>query len=99
MLIADSISSVEQLEALLLLRRHREESFSEDELAKRLRSSEESIQLTLGALSSSGLAECDDDRRYRYACGSEERESVVGELEQLYKSRRTTIIQTIYNKP
>jgi hypothetical protein len=98
-LIFDAIGSVEQLEVVMLLRKHPDSKFRRQELARKLRSSDSSMEITLKSLCSHGLIQCDGDGTYSYLPGSDDKEETMQALIELYKSRRTTVIQTIYNKP
>lgn len=97
-LLHSAIGSVEQLESLLLLRNHRTSTFNEVQLAEKLYSSESAAKATLAALVQSGFLKSEENGYYRYAAPPE-LDQLVEELERLYKSRRVTIISTIYNRP
>lgn len=98
-LLHHSICSVEQLESLLLMRANSQQAgFSAEQLAAKLRTSVMSANQTLASLSSHGLVERCEDGSYRYA-GAPEVDRVVEELSGLYKVRRFSVIQAIYNRP
>jgi len=96
--IARHINSVEQVEALLLLRRTRPRAWNAERLAAELRTSVMSAEQRLHDLASRGLIE----RRqgdYVYAPESAELEDRVEELADAYVTYRYTIIELIFAKP
>ena len=97
-LLHNSICSVEQLESLLLLKRNAHTQFTAEQVATNLRTSVMGADNTLQLLNLHGFVQSAGDGCYRYA-GSPELDQLVEELEGLYKVRRFSVIQTIYNKP
>lgn len=93
----DSISSYEELEALLLLVRESERSFSDRELAEALKVDVAYITPALDQLASvEGLLEVEDQagqRRLRYAPKSKLLRQVVEELATAYVEQRLAIVQ------
>ena len=95
-LVVEHIDSIEQLEVLLLLRTHRDRSWSIEEVNDRVSSSTSSVKTRLEALLQSGfLARTAHLYRYR---ASAERDTVVGALASTYAERRFTIIELIFTK-
>jgi hypothetical protein len=98
--IADHISSVVQLEALLLLRSDRR-GWTADDLSRELRIDHDGALTQLERLASAALLVRDEGTpiTYRYAPASEALTRVVEELAAAYDERRVTIIGLIYSKP
>jgi len=98
--IVDSIGSVVQLEALLLLRRSGSE-WTLEALRRELRIERDGAAAQLDALVSAGLAAASagGEPAYRYAPASAERRRLVDELAAAYEDRRVTVIGVIYSKP
>ncbi len=97
-LLHRSIFSVEQLESLLLLR-NSSMNFSGALLAAKLYTSTTGAERTLEYLATQELLKVNEEGLYSYEPVSAELNEVVGQLEKLYKSRRVSIISTIYNRP
>jgi hypothetical protein len=93
----DSISSYEELEALLLLARESHRSWSDDELAEALKVQVDRIEPALDALTSvEGLLAVDNQagqRRFQYAPKSELQRQIVEELATAYAEQRLAIVQ------
>lgn len=90
------ISSVEQVEILLLLRRTGTRAWTIDEISGELRSSATSVRSRLAQLARSGLIERVDDR-YAYVAGPHD--AVVEELFYEYETRRVRLIEAIFSQP
>jgi DNA-binding transcriptional ArsR family regulator len=97
-LLHHSICSVEQLESLLLMRRNSHCGYSAEQLASKLRTSVMSAGQTLTTLSGHGLLEDCGDGTYRYASAPDV-DQIVEQLAGIYKVRRFSVIQAIYNTP
>lgn len=93
--LARYISSVAQLELLLLARRTKPRAWSADEAGRELRTSWQSAASHLRELTRSGFVECVADR-YRYAAEGE-LDAAVGELERAYATYRTRIVSMIFD--
>lgn len=93
----DSISSYEELEALLLLVREGDRSWTDGELAEALKVHVEAISPALDQLASiEGLLEMHDQaghRRFQYAPKSKMLRQVVEELAVAYAEQRLAIVQ------
>jgi hypothetical protein len=93
----DSVSSYEELEALLLLARESDRRWTDGELAEALKVKVDAIATALDALTSvEGLLEVDDhagERRCRYAPKSKMLRQVVDELASAYAEQRLAIVQ------
>ncbi len=93
----DSISSYEELEALLLLARESGRSWTDSELAEALKVQVDAMTSALDALISvEGLLEVDSQtgqRRCRYAPKSEALRQVVAELAIAYVEQRLAIVR------
>jgi hypothetical protein len=93
------ISSVEQLEVLLLVRRSPGRSWSAADMARELYSHPSSIALRFQALLGAGLMRETAPAHFQYAPRSVELDSTVGRLEKMYHERRVAVISLIASKP
>ena len=99
--IAENISSVAQLEVLLLLKEHPEQWWNADEVARALYAGATLIADELAGWQSRGLLETSPDKpgAYRFAPRTPELAAVVEALQEAYKNRRVSVITAIYSKP
>lgn len=95
-LIAEHISSVEQLETLLLLRSEPERPWTAAEIGSTLRTLPESVALRLADLEGHGLAEPSGDG-HRFAATAPA--DTVDELAEAYRTRRVAVIAMIFAEP
>lgn len=99
-LVASRITSVEQLEILLLLRRERERSWTAADVAEELRSSESSANKRLADLQKGGLIEATStSAAYRYAPAADWLGKAVDSLADLYAESPYRVIDLIFAKP
>jgi hypothetical protein len=95
--LRDSISSYEELEALLVLVEHSDRSFTDGEVAETLKVPVDGITPALEELASvDGLLQVENQigqRRFRYAPNSRPLREVVGELATAYAEQRLAIVQ------
>lgn len=94
--IAAHISSVEQLETLLLLRTDPGRPWSSSEVGASLRTLPDSIDLRFRDLREHGLVEPDGEG-WRIAAGVEG--ALVDELADCWKARRVAVIALIFAEP
>lgn len=100
--IADHIDSVELIEVLLLLKRMPGHEWSAEEVSQRLYTSPASAANRLQALRSSRLASATDGPQrttYRYQPADGELARAADDLEKVYGTRRTTVINLVFSKP
>lgn len=99
--IAEHITSVAQLELLLLLRTTPDEWWSSDALARELRMEASWMEGTLGTLHAKGLCARSHDApiRYQFAPASPALEQAVTIVARAYILHRVSIIEAIYSKP
>ena len=100
--IAGSISSVAQLEVLLLLRENRQRELTAGEISRALYAAESGMAEQLNDLVSKGLAYVTQapESRFRYRPAEEdELDKAVDSLARLYKERRVAVISLIYSEP
>jgi hypothetical protein len=99
--IAQYITSVAQLEMLLLLRTNPTESWSADQLARELRVEPQWASVQLQQLCDSGLAERQSQPvpSYRYKPSTPALNDEVTALSRAYLIHRVSIIEAIYSKP
>ncbi|UQA57719.1 hypothetical protein [Polyangium aurulentum] len=96
------ITSIEQLEVLLLLREHAGRAWTAEEVSRHLRSSVMSIQGRLNDLASRRLLAVEpveSGEGYVYSPGGDEIARIIDGLAKAYKERRLTIINHIYGRP
>lgn len=101
-LVADHITSVEQLEILLLLRERPEEEWSAKRVSDEIRSSEISARERLTALEDSGLVRSSvhhSDVSFRFGPATAPLRRAVELLAEAYSERRYTVIELIFSKP
>ncbi len=95
--IGETITSIEQVEVMLLLRKTSPRLWSAKEMAAELASSVLSIENRLWHLKSLGLAEevkSGEEYRFRYQNGP--RDEIVDRLARAYAERRVSVIQAIF---
>jgi hypothetical protein len=97
-LIIEHISSIEQLEILLLLYREPARAWSADAVARELRIHTASAAARLADLRDRGFAAADGAAAYRYRPGGAPDGAVDG-LARAYAERRVTVIELIFSKP
>ena len=103
-LLKQRLSSLDQVEVVLLLRADRSRAFTAPEVAKALSSAPEAAAMRLFLLASSGLLafEAASVPRYRYVELDAESEGLLDELAALYESDRralTALVETTAPDP
>ena len=96
--IASEFRSLEHLEVLLLLHGGRDRVWEERAVYDVLRSSVSSVHERLSELREAGFIEKASESAYRYAPGSPELAQKVDQLAEAYRSRRSSVIETIYGR-
>jgi predicted ArsR family transcriptional regulator len=96
-LITRQISSVEQVELLLLLRRLEGQELSAEDASAHLRTTSHSSRIRLDELVRTGLVSVSGGR-YRYAA-ADATDETVAELERYYATHRTRMISLIFHSP
>lgn len=96
------VSSVEQLEILLLLRREPERAWSASEVSAELRGNAESAQLRLVSLLEHALVENVPNggggmAHFRYRPATPRLAALVDAVAQAYAERRYSVINTLYS--
>jgi Mn-dependent DtxR family transcriptional regulator len=92
------IDSIAQLEALLLLRKNREESWTAERIAQRLYTSEAESSRVLERLCADGLLSFEKGH-YRIADETEELRQMVGRLAEVYARHLIPVTNLIHSKP
>src|SRR5687768_3760243 len=95
--VLDNLSSVEQLEALLLIRAEPDREWTPEELSKIMYSSPSAVQMRLEDLAVRGLARTSTGtlKSYRYESSRPETNQLLNMLAELYRERRVAIISLI----
>lgn len=96
--IARHIDSIAQIEALLLLRRHKPQEWSVEDAAKRLYVSVHETAEILDNLCDDGLLECGDGR-FRFVCQTSATEQLVDRLAEAYADNLIAVTNIIHAKP
>jgi hypothetical protein len=100
--IANHVDSLELIDVLLLLKRQRDREWTADEVSQRLYTSPRSAANRLEALRASGIcsvAEGAARASYRYAPSTAGLERAIDDLEPVYATHRTTVIELVFSKP
>jgi predicted ArsR family transcriptional regulator len=98
--IAEYISSVEQLEVLLLLKNRADRDWSAEEISQALSSQPSAIRMRLNDLTSHGLLQQKmGAERFRYQPATPELDRLTVQLAEAYHLRRVSIITLIYSTP
>jgi predicted transcriptional regulator len=93
-----NITSVEQIEVLLILLANPERSWNVNEISAILRSSPNSISSRLQVLEQRGLARSTAGAEYRYAASGRSHE-MVEMLQEEYGARRFSVIELVFSRP
>jgi hypothetical protein len=95
------IESVQQLEALLLLRNEPQRTWSAGEIAKALYFPEDAAVALLADFERAGFATMAPPAKdkYVYRARDDETDRLVGQLGTAYHDRRVAVISLIYSKP
>ena len=96
--ILEHIHSVEQLDALLLLRRTRPRVWTAASLAEELRTSDLSAAARLRDLVSRGFVR-EEGGGFVYAAVAQGQDTIIGRLAAAYATYRYTTIELIFSKP
>jgi hypothetical protein len=96
--IVEAIDSVPELEALLLLRSHRDRTWSPEDAGARLYVSLPVATHVLSALAARGLL-VTDAGAFRYAPGSADLETVIADLATSYSAHLIAVTRLIHGKP
>jgi predicted transcriptional regulator of viral defense system len=96
--INKNISSVEQIEVLLILHANPERVWTIEEISAILRSSPNSIRSRLTALEERNLCNGLQEAGYRYSAGGR-LDEMVETLAQEYAQRRFSVIELVFSRP
>lgn len=99
--IAANVTSVAQLELLLLLRTEREREWTATEVGRTLYAGTTGMIEQLNDLEAKGLLYVTHtpEAHYRYRPVNDETDSLIGRLATLYQERRVAVISLIYAEP
>jgi hypothetical protein len=97
--IGDNISSIAQLELLLLLRSDPDRAWTAAEAGAALYSPAEVTALQLADLHARWLVAPAEANRYIYHPQSDELNEFVSRLAELYRTRRVAVVTAVYSKP
>lgn len=103
-LLRRNISSVHQLEVLLLLKRYTDRKWLAREIGQELYTNATAASDELERLASLGFFEVSEDgnageRRYRYHAKSHDLDAAVIELASAYRNYRVRVIDAIFSRP
>jgi len=98
-LILESIDSVPELEAILLLRENAGRTWNAAETGERLYVSKAVAAHILGVLGARGFLSSEDGERYRYAPASPELAAMTDELAFSYSHHLVAVTHLIHAKP
>lgn len=95
------VTSIDQLEILLLLRGRSERTWSAAEVSQELRSNADAAGQRLQSLRLSGVLVqvTDSDGLYRYEPESPALDALIGQLDQCYRDYRLRVIERVFKKP
>jgi hypothetical protein len=93
-----SITSIEEIELLVLLQAHPERSWLVAELARELGSTEASIAGRLAGFAALGIT-ASEAAAFRYRPATPELDALLKEVVQAYRERRIALTTLIYARP
>lgn len=96
-----TITSIDQLEILLLLRAQRDRTWTGNQVSDELRSHPTAAAERLESLATAGLIESDGQTPagYRFRPASPEMGRLVDGLDQSYRAYRLRVIERVFKKP
>jgi hypothetical protein len=96
-----AVTSIDQLEILLLLRANPDRVWSADAVSFELRSNPQAAEERLQLLQAAGLLQraSGSDPGYRYAPGSPTIDDLVTRLGDCYRDYRLRVIERVFKKP
>lgn len=99
--LQERLTSLEQIEVVLLLRAHRARSWTAPEVANELRIAPETAAMRLFLLASSGVLAFEPSGvpRYRYAGSDAATEALIAELAAVYESDRNAVLSIVDTGP
>jgi hypothetical protein len=99
--VRECIDSVARLEVLLLTRSEPHRAWTAEELGARLYTSVDSIAGHVAVLKARGVLVDNEppDIAYRYQPSSPAIDKTIGELADLYRERRVSVVTLIYSEP
>lgn len=95
--IQGSFPSVWALEAMLLLRRERERSWTAEALARELRANDRIVAEQLASLEAAGLVVCTETCAYQPAAPV--LDTLCGRTEDAYRDRPAQVVRAIMSRP
>lgn len=93
-----SVGSVWELELLLLLRRGRQQAWTQDQLVRELRASPSIVANGVERLQKAGLV-ITEGAQCRYAAAARRLDELVERLDELYRERPTTVMNAVLGAP
>lgn len=99
--IDSAIESVDQLEILLLLRRHQGRTWTAQAVSDEMRGQPSAARARLKLLENAGLVEVSpgEPATYRYRPVDGEADRLVARLEEAFRSFRPRVIERVFKKP
>lgn len=99
--IDSAIESVDQLEILLLLRRHPSRTWTAQSVSDEMRGAPLAARMRLKQLEIAGLVEttAGDPPTYRYRPADGQVDLLVGRLDEAFRAYRPRVIERVFKKP
>ena len=98
-MIARHLATMDHVELLTILRGSREDSFTLQQLADRMRKPQQMVEQCLESLTQAGLAAQLSDGTYRYAAREETLDRTAEAVVRLYNERPVTLVRLLYERP
>lgn len=98
-LVAQYVSSVEELEILCLLSQNPQKSWSIKDVFQVIQSSKRSVTTCLERFAAKGWIREEAPGLYRFAPRQPELAGAAAKLQQAYRERPATVVQLIYQPP
>lgn len=96
-LIFERIDSVEQLEVLILLKNHKNRSWSSEQVSVELRSTPLSVAGRLVVLKRLGLLQVNESECYQYSPTNNEIEDLTNKLIEVYRIKPHKVLELIFS--
>lgn len=99
LMIQRHLATMDHVELLMILRGGREDSFTLQQLAEKMRKPAPMVEQCLESLTRGGLAAQLTDGTYRYAAREETLDRTAEAVVKLYNERPVTLVRLLYERP